>query len=99
MKVSPLFIVLLLTALRPLPGAERLIAFARHDNDIYVCKADGTSVRKVADGIFPAMSPDGARIAFNTVEKSGTTYRRHIAVANIATGKTTVFKEVPSENS
>jgi len=32
------------------------------------------------------------------VEKSGTTYVRHIAVAEIATGKTTVFKDVPGDN-
>ena len=40
------------------------------------------------------------QIAFNTVEKtSDTTYVRHIAVTDVATGKTTVFKDVPSNNS
>jgi len=33
------------------------------------------------------------------VEKNGTTYVRHIAVLEISTGKTTVFKDVPSDNS
>jgi TolB protein len=33
------------------------------------------------------------------VEKNETTYARHIAVVEISTGKTTVFKDVPSDNS
>src|SRR5262249_7025678 len=45
-------------------------------------------------------SPDGTRVAFNTVEKtSETTYVRHMAVADIATGKVNIFRGVPSENS
>src|SRR6266700_99560 len=36
---------------------------------------------------------------FNTVEKSGTTYVRHVAVVEIETRKITVFKDVPSDNS
>jgi len=37
---------------------------------------------------------------FNTVEKtSDTTYVRHIAVVEVATGKVNVFKDVPSDNS
>src|SRR5438034_5603224 len=56
--------------------------------------------RKIADGIFPAISPDGTRVAFNTVEKtSDTTYVRHMAVVEVATGKVNVFKDVPSKNS
>jgi TolB protein len=48
----------------------------------------------------PAISPDGTRVAFNTVEKtSDTTYVRHMAVVDVATGKVNVFKDVPSENS
>lgn len=76
----------------------RTIAFDRNDA-IYVLDPDTKKPRKLVDGIFPAVSPDGARVAFNTVEKNGTTYDRHIAVANIADGKTTVFKDVPSTNS
>src|SRR5437867_3373769 len=56
--------------------------------------------RKIADGIFSAISPDGTRLAFNTVEKtSDTTYVRHMAVVDVATGKVDVFKDVPSDNS
>jgi TolB protein len=79
--------------------AERHIAFERNDA-VYIANLDGTNEKKIADGIFPAISPDGTRVAFNTVEKtSGTTYVRHMAVADIATGKVNVLKDVPSENS
>ena len=73
--------------------ADRHIAFERN-NAIYVANPDGTNEKKIADGIFPAISPDGARVAFNTVEKtSDTTYVRHMAVADVATGMVNVFKD------
>jgi len=79
--------------------ADRHIAFERN-NAVYIANLDGTGERKIADGIFPAISPDGTRIAFNTVEKaSDTTYVRHIAVVDVATGKVNVFKDAPSNNS
>jgi TolB protein len=79
--------------------AERHIAFERN-NSVYIAHVDGSGEKKVADGIFPAISPDGTRIAFNTVEKKGeTTYLRQIAVIDLASGKLTIFKDVPSENS
>jgi Tol biopolymer transport system component len=49
--------------------ADREIAFERN-NAVYVANLDGTSEKKIADGIFPAISPDGTRLAFNTVEKN-----------------------------
>ncbi len=80
-------------------SADRRMAFERNDA-VYIADLDGTNAKKVADGIFPAISPDGTRVAFNTVEKtSDTTYVRHMAVVDIATGKLNIFKEVPSENS
>ena len=88
----------LLASLTSGVSAAQLIAFERKDA-IWIANLDGTGEKKIADGIFPAMSPDGTQIAFTTVEKSGTTYVRHIAVAEIATGKTTVFKDVPSDNA
>jgi TolB protein len=79
--------------------ADRHIAFERN-NAVYIANLDGTNEKKIADGIFPSISPDGTRVAFNTVEKtSDTTYVRHIAVAEIETGKITFFKDVPSDNS
>jgi TolB protein len=79
--------------------ADRHIAFERYDA-VYIANLDGTNEKKIADGIFPAISPDGTRVAFNTTEKkSDTTYARHMAVVEVATGKMNVFKDVPSENS
>jgi TolB protein len=79
--------------------ADRHIAFERN-NAVYVANLDGTNEKKIADGIFPAISPDGTRVAFNTVERtSDTTYVRHMAVVDVATGKVDVFKDVPSKNS
>ncbi len=76
-----------------------LIAFERKDV-VWIANIDGTGEKKIADGIFPAISPDGTRVAFNTVEKtSDTSYVRHIAVVEVATGKLSVFKDVPSDNS
>ena len=48
--------------------ADRHMAFERN-NAVYVANLDGTNEKKIADGIFSAISPDGARVAFNTVEK------------------------------
>jgi TolB protein len=76
----------------------QLIAFERQDA-VWIANRDGTGETKIAEGIFPAISPDGTQIAFTTVEKSGTTYVRRIAAVEIATGKTTVFKDVPSDNA
>jgi TolB protein len=79
--------------------ADRHIAFERNDA-VYIANLDGSNEKKIADGIFPAISPDGTRVAFNTTEKkSDTTYVRHMAVVDVATGKVNVFKDVPSENS
>jgi TolB protein len=95
--------MLLLFALAAFPASlfcgDRHIAFER-EQAVWIANLDGTAEKKIADGIFPAISPDGTRIAFNTTEKtSDTTYARHIAVADVATGKIDVFKDVPSDNS
>jgi TolB protein len=80
------------------PG-DRHIAFERN-NAVWIANLDATGAKKIADGIFPAISPGGTQVAFNPVEKTNdTTYIRHIAVTKIASGKTTVFKDVPSDNS
>ena len=95
--------ILLLFALAASPASvfcgDRHIAFER-DQAVWIANLDGTGEKKIADGIFPAISPDGTRVAFNTTEKtSDTTYARHIAVIDVATGKIDVFKDVPSDNS
>lgn len=79
--------------------ADRHIAFERTDA-VYIANLDGTNEKKIADGIFPVISPEGTRVAFNTVEKtSDTSYLRHIAIVDVATGKVDVCKDVPSDNS
>jgi hypothetical protein len=63
-------------------SGDQHIAFGRN-NAVYVANLDGTAEKKTADEIFPAISPDGTRVAFNTVEKtSDTTYVRHMAVVD-----------------
>src|SRR6184192_546488 len=97
-EILALAFVLITSTIAAFAGEHR-IAFERSDA-VYVANLDGTAEKKIADGIFPAISPDGTQVAFNTVEKtSDTTYIRHIAVTAVATGKTTVFKDVPSDNS
>ncbi len=76
--------------------APRKLAFSRGDA-IYVANLDGTSPKKVASGAWPKISPDGTRIAFNTQAEK--TPERHIAIADVATGKVTVLPGIPSDNN
>src|SRR5580765_7717046 len=46
-------------------AAQRKIAYERGEK-IFVADVDGTHSKKVADGALPEISPDGARVAFNT---------------------------------
>ena len=78
-------------------AAERRIAFERN-KEVYVANLDGSGEKKIASGIFPAISPDATRVAFTVVEKNGETYIRHIAIADIASGSVTPFNDVPSTN-
>ena len=80
-------------------AAERKIAYEHRDN-IFVADAGGTHQKKIAAGALPEISPDGTRVAFNTVADSKTRPgpERHIAVADVASGKVTVLKDIPSDN-
>ncbi|MEY2527431.1 MAG: TolB protein [Verrucomicrobiota bacterium] len=79
-------------------AADRHIAFER-DQAVWIANLDGAGEKKITDGIFPAISPDGTRVAFTSVERSGTSYIRRIAVVDLATTKTNVFKDIPSDNA
>ena len=85
MKKAIFLLFALAASSAPVFCADRHIAFER-DQAVWIANLDGTGEKKIADGIFPAISPDGTRVAFNTTEKtSDTTYARHIAVVDVAT--------------
>ena len=80
-------------------AGQRKIAYECAEK-IFVADVDGTHSRKVADGALPEISPDGARVAFNTVgdAKNRPGPERHIAIADVASGKVTVPPNIPSDN-
>jgi TolB protein len=80
-------------------AAQRKIAYEHRDN-IFVADVDGKQPKKIAAGTLPEISPDGTRVAFNTDEDSKTRPgpERHIAVADVASGKVTVLQDIPSDN-
>ena len=79
--------------------SPRKIAYEQGEN-ILVADLDGAHAKKVANGALPDISPDGARVAFNTEgdAKNRPGPERRIAVADVATGKVTVLKDIPSDN-
>jgi TolB protein len=80
-------------------AVERKIAY-QHDENIFVADIDGKHPKKIAAGALPEISPDGTRIAFN-IEGDAKTRpgpERHIAIADVASGKVTILKEIPSDN-
>jgi TolB protein len=80
-------------------AAPRKMAYEHRDN-IFVADIDGTRHKKIADGALPEISPDGTRVAFNTVADAKTRPgpERHIAIADVASGKVTVLNDIPSDN-
>src|SRR5947209_8037081 len=80
-------------------AAPRKLAY-EHAGNIFLADLDGTHARKVAAGALPEISPDGTRVAFNTEgnAKNRPGPERHIAVADVATGKVNVLQNVPSDN-
>ena len=78
-------------------ATPRKLAFER-GSAVFTANLDGTGAKKIATGSWPDISPDGTKVAFNTDDPSGKAPSRHIAVGEIATGKVTVFKDVPSDN-
>jgi TolB protein len=88
-----------LTCLGLSNAAQRKIAFERGEN-IFVANLDGSHGKKIANGALPEISPDGTRVAFNTEgdAKNRPGPERHIAIAEVASGKVTVLPNIPSDN-
>lgn len=85
--------VFLCVALCALVNAgQRKIAYER-DEKIFVADVDGTHSKKIAEGALPEISSDGTHVAFNTEgdAKNRPGPERHIAVADVASGKVTVL--------
>jgi Tol biopolymer transport system component len=75
--------------------AGPLLCFAR-DKDVYVSSLDGTGERLVVQGgTDPEISPDGTKIVYTDNYGEG----RRIAVRDLTGQKTTIFKNLPSENA
>jgi TolB protein len=78
-------------------GAEltRHLCFSR-DGGVWIANLDGSGAHKIVTGDDPAISPDGARIAYTETGKGGV---RHIAVIEVSSGKKVVFRNLPSDNA
>jgi TolB protein len=78
-------------------AAPRRLAFERGD-DVWVANIDGTGAKRIARGQSPEVSPDGTRLAYNTVQPLGQPAHRQLAVADLVNGTTTVLDKIPSDN-
>lgn len=58
--------------------------------------AEGGNPKKLVQGVYPAFSPDGKAIAYNTQEEDGA---RHIAIYDLALGKSAPVPNIPGDNS
>ena len=95
--IVAIFVCVALSAL--VNAAERKIAYDR-GGTIFVADVDGTHSKKIAEGVLPEISPDGTRVVFNTEgdAKNRPGPERHIAIADVASGKVTVLPNIPSDN-
>jgi TolB protein len=96
MKILPLLAICCFATAASAADPSKL-AYEQKDA-VWVANIDGTHAKKIAPGQSPDLSPDGAKLAFNTVQATGQPSHRQIAVADLATGKITILKDIPSEN-
>ena len=80
-------------------AAQRKITYDR-GGKIFVAEVGGTHSKKIAEGAWPEISPDGTRVALNTEgnAKNRRGPERQIAIAEVASGKVTVLPSIPSDN-
>ncbi len=64
------------------------------DGWIYL-SSEGGKPKKLVQGVYPAFSPDGKSIAYNTEEEDGS---RHIAIYDLSSAKSSVIPNIPSDN-
>lgn len=97
LRLPLLILSFLIFVISEAPAAEpsRHICFSR-DRAVWIANLDGTGARKIVSGDDPAISPDGARIAYTEPGKGSV---RHIAVIEIGSGKKVVFRNLASDNA
>jgi TolB protein len=79
----------------PAAGSTRHLCFSR-DSGVWIANLDGSGAHKIVTGDDPAISPDGARIAYTETGKGG---MRHIALIEVSSGRKVVFRNLPSDNA
>jgi len=63
MKICRFVLALFFASTGAATSGERHIAFERDDAG-WIANVNGTGEKKIAGGIFPAISPNGTRVAF-----------------------------------
>ncbi len=79
-------------------AGARVMAFER-GGAVWVAAADGTGAVKLAEGVDPAVSPDGRLVAPTKDTSPANGVRRHIAVADVASRTSRVLASIPGDNS
>jgi Tol biopolymer transport system component len=79
-------------------AGPRHLAFER-DGGLWVAGIDGSAPKLIVRGQAPEISPDGTRLAYNTVQAAGQPANRQIAIFDLGAGTTTVLENVPSNNA
>jgi TolB protein len=91
-------VLILLGSLGLTHGAPKKLAFER-DNAVYIADLDGLNEKKIAEGQSPDFSPDGSKLAYNTVQADNQPAHHQLVILDLASGKTAILKEIPSGNS
>ncbi len=79
-----------------LAGAELRLAYER-GGELRLARADGSASSTIGTGRYPRLSPDGRWLASNS--DSAATTDRFLQITEIATGKTSTLRSLPSSNS